>query len=77
MEKVIPATAASPADPNGLASPSPNDQDANVAQELLRNKYGESQWHDLIKPIADTLRERQRDRARRLSHRAGCPAPRR
>ena len=61
MEKVIPATAASPANPNGLASPSPNDQDANVARELLRNKYGESQWHDLIKPIADTLRERQRD----------------
>ena len=45
----------------GLTAPSPDDAAAIGARELLRSKYGESQWHDLIKPIADTLRERQRN----------------
>lgn len=44
-----------------LTAPSPDDAAAISARELLRDKYGESQWHDLIKPIADKLRERQRD----------------
>ncbi|MEK6675311.1 MAG: neuraminidase-like domain-containing protein [Planctomycetota bacterium] len=46
---------------NDLTAPSPDDRAAIVARELLRGKYGESQWHDLIKPIADKLRIRQRD----------------
>lgn len=45
----------------GLTAPSPDDAAAIGARELLRSKYGESQWHDLIKPIADKLRERQRN----------------
>ena len=44
-----------------LTAPSPHDAAAISARELLRDKYGEAQWHDLIKPIADKLRERQRD----------------
>jgi hypothetical protein len=44
-----------------LTAPSPDDATALSARELLRSKYGASQWHDLIKPIADKLRERQRD----------------
>jgi hypothetical protein len=47
--------------PNGLTAPSPTDRDASNARTLLRSKYGESNWHKLIKPIADNLRERQRD----------------
>lgn len=43
-----------------LTSPSPDDATAISARELLRSKYGESQWHDLIKPIEDKLRERKR-----------------
>ena len=61
MEAVYSSSAPSLIDPNGFASVSPNDRDANAARELLRAKYGESQWHDLIKPIADKLRERQRN----------------
>jgi hypothetical protein len=61
MEMVSPAAAPPPAAPNGLASPSPNELDADLARGLLHNKYGESRWHELIKPIADKLRERQRD----------------
>ena len=45
----------------GLTAPSPKDAAAVCARELLHSKYGELQWHDLIKPIADTLRERQRN----------------
>lgn len=44
-----------------LTAPSPSDAAAISARELLRSKYGESQWHNLIKPIADKLRERQRN----------------
>ncbi|HEY5446149.1 MAG TPA: neuraminidase-like domain-containing protein, partial [Pyrinomonadaceae bacterium] len=61
MEAVYSSSAPSLTTPNGFASASPNDRDADAARELLRAKYGESQWHDLIKPIADKLRERQRD----------------
>jgi hypothetical protein len=43
-----------------LTSASPDDAAAIGARELLRSKYGESQWHNLIKPIEDKLRERQR-----------------
>jgi hypothetical protein len=61
MGAVYSSSAPSITTPNGFASASPNDRDANAARELLRAKYGESQWHDLIKPMADKLRERQRD----------------
>jgi hypothetical protein len=61
VDAVSPATATSLTDPNGFVSVSPNEPDAAAARELLRGKYGESQWHDLIKPIADKLRERQRN----------------
>ena len=44
-----------------LAAPSLNDGSAGVARRLLHTKYDQSQWHDLIKPIADTMRIRQRD----------------
>jgi hypothetical protein len=47
--------------PNGLIAPSPTEKDASNARTLLRNKNDESNWHKLIKPIADTLRERQRE----------------
>lgn len=50
-----------PSTPNGLIAPSPTDADATNARTLLRSKYGESNWHELIKPIADKLRERQRN----------------
>jgi hypothetical protein len=44
----------------GLAQTSPDVAAALGARELLRGKYGDSQWRDLIKPIEDKLRERQR-----------------
>jgi hypothetical protein len=54
-------TPADPDGPYGLTAPSPSDADAGVARQLLRAKFGDSQWHDLVKPLADKLRERQRD----------------
>ncbi|HLG55464.1 MAG TPA: neuraminidase-like domain-containing protein [Vicinamibacterales bacterium] len=44
-----------------LTAPSPQDAGAMSARELLRIKHGDAQWHELIKPIADELRPRQRD----------------
>ncbi len=44
-----------------LTASTPEEVDATAACDLLHNKYGDSNWHDLIKPIADKLRERQRD----------------
>jgi hypothetical protein len=61
VDQVRPNALAAPTDPNGLTAPSPSDADAGIARQLLRAKYGDSQWHDLIKPISDKLRERQRD----------------
>ncbi len=61
VDQVRPKAPAAPTDPNGLTAPSPSDADAGIARQLLHAKYGESQWHDLIKPISDKLRERQRD----------------
>ena len=43
-----------------LAAPSPDGSASAIARALLRAKFGESSWHDVIKPIADSLRERQR-----------------
>jgi hypothetical protein len=40
---------------------SPDEAAALAARELLRGKFGDSQWHDLIKPVEDKLRERQRN----------------
>jgi Tc toxin complex TcA C-terminal TcB-binding domain/ABC toxin N-terminal region/Neuraminidase-like domain len=44
-----------------FAAASPDDAAALAAHELLQSKYSDSSWQDLIKPIADKLRERQRD----------------
>jgi hypothetical protein len=44
-----------------LTGIAPNDDAAMTARSLLRAKYDESLWHDLVKPIADHLRVRQRD----------------
>jgi len=44
-----------------LIAPSPTGATALIARALLRGRYSESQWRDLIKPIADKLRKRQRD----------------
>jgi hypothetical protein len=44
-----------------LTSSSPDEVAALGARQLLRGKYGDSQWHDLIKPVEDRLRQRQRD----------------
>jgi hypothetical protein len=44
-----------------LIAGSPDDAAAVMAKELLHAKYGDASWHDLIKPIADALRERRRD----------------
>ena len=52
---------ATPAQANALTSASPDDAAATIARELLRSKYGQSSWNELIRPLADTLRKRQRD----------------
>ena len=44
-----------------LTIASPDDAVALAARTLLRSKFGDSSWHDLIKPMADKLRTRQRD----------------
>lgn len=43
-----------------LTAPSPDDAASMTARELLRAKFGDSSWRDVIKPVADSLRERQR-----------------
>jgi hypothetical protein len=43
-----------------LAAPSPDDSASMTARELLREKFGDSSWRDVVQPIADSLRERQR-----------------
>jgi len=58
---VLQQIGATTAQASDLTAPSPTDATATGARELLRAKYGDEQWHDLIKPIADRLRERQRD----------------
>jgi ABC toxin N-terminal region/Neuraminidase-like domain/Putative peptidoglycan binding domain len=44
-----------------LSAASPDAPTAIAARELLRGKFGDSQWHDLIKPLEDQMRARQRD----------------
>jgi hypothetical protein len=44
-----------------LVSPAPDETASATARELLRAKFGDSSWHDVVKPIADSLRELQRD----------------
>jgi hypothetical protein len=34
---------------------------ASIAQSLLRSRYGDAEWTEVIKPVADALRARQRD----------------
>jgi hypothetical protein len=54
-------TGATPAQLAALAAPDPDEQAAALARELLRGKHGGAQWHALLRPILDALRERQRD----------------
>jgi hypothetical protein len=54
-------TGATPAQLAALAAPDPDEQAAALARELLRGKHGPAQWHALLRPISDALRERQRD----------------
>jgi Tc toxin complex TcA C-terminal TcB-binding domain/Neuraminidase-like domain len=61
VDQVSPQNTPQPGQANGLISGTPNDMDADTARALLRVKFGDSQWDDLIKPIADTLRLLQRD----------------
>jgi hypothetical protein len=48
-------------DATALVEASPDDTAATTAKDLLHEKYDESSWRELIKPISDALRERQRD----------------
>ena len=34
---------------------------AELARSLLRGRYGEATWAEVVRPVSDTLRERQRD----------------
>ena len=43
-----------------LATASPDDAASATVRELLRVKFDDSSWHDVVKPIGDSLRERQR-----------------
>lgn len=52
---------ATPAQAAAMTAQSPDDEAAGIARGLLRNRYGAAEWRELIKPIADTLRERRRD----------------
>jgi hypothetical protein len=61
IDQVSSKAAPQPDQANGLISKLPNDMDADAARALLRAKFGDSQWDDLIKPIADILRQLQRD----------------
>jgi hypothetical protein len=45
----------------GFIASSPTDDQALPARDLLQLKYSDSSWRDLVKPIADALRKRQRD----------------
>ncbi len=45
----------------GFIVSSPTDDQALPARDLLQLKYSDSSWRDLVKPIADALRQRQRD----------------
>ena len=44
-----------------LASAEPGPDAATAARRLVTAKFGAAQWRELVKPIADRLRERQRD----------------
>jgi len=44
-----------------LVQPSVNADAAAIARNLLRSKYGNDHQSELLKPIADTLRSKQRD----------------
>jgi Tc toxin complex TcA C-terminal TcB-binding domain/Neuraminidase-like domain len=44
-----------------LATPDPDATAATAARRLVTTKFGAEQWRELVKPIADRLRERQRD----------------
>jgi Tc toxin complex TcA C-terminal TcB-binding domain/Neuraminidase-like domain/Putative peptidoglycan binding domain len=54
-------TGATPAQLAALGASDPDEHAAALARELLRGKHGAAQWPALLRPISDTLRERQRD----------------
>ncbi len=44
-----------------LTRPSPTFEDAAVARELLRARYGAEHWRELLRPVSDMLRRQQQD----------------